>query len=309
MRTNRPFSLSFCITYHNEGPLLNELVEMVIAQEEAPEEILIYDDCSSRPPEGLPSSNRIRIIRGETNVGPALGRNIMLAQAKGDLIHFHDADDMISASWATTVRAALAYPDIDCVFCECRLERDGKVVERGQQLSQLAESGDLVNFAIEFGILVPTGVFRTEFLRKMGGYPIYWQSEDYAFHIQLSLAGPRFAIVWEPLVIIRSREEGRSSRERLSVFVDGLRILEDLRPSFAKNHFRVAGYKAFSAARTLFALGDEEGAAQGFAVARTFDTRPWARQPPHYRLAAGMFGPMAAERIGRIFRQATGRGA
>lgn len=305
----RAVSLTFCITYHNEGPLLNELVEMVLAQDEAPDEILIYDDCSFRPPKGLPHSSRVRVIRGQANVGPAKGRNAMLAQAKGDFIHFHDADDLVAPGWARAMRAVLADPSVDCVFCECRSKRDGQVMEGTQELSKLTESGDLVTFAIVPGILVPTGVFRTELVRNVGGYPAYWQSEDYAFHIRLALARPTFAIVLEPLVIIRWRPDGRSERERSRVFLDAVRILEELRPSLSKSHYSVAGCKAFDAARTLFNLGDEKGAAEGFAVARKFCTQPWARQPAHYRLAAATFGPMAAERIGRIFRHAAGRGA
>jgi hypothetical protein len=280
----------------------------VLAQDEAPDEILIYDDSSSLPPAGLPVSKCIRVIRGEVNMGPAQGRNAMLAQAAGDFIHFQDADDLIAPGWAKAVRAALADPSVDCVFCECRSENAGRVIERSQALSKLAESGDLLAFAISFGLLVPTGVYRTNLVRNVGGYPAYWQSEDYAFHIRLALAGPRFAIVPQPLVIIRVRPEGRSMRERSRVFIDAVRILGDLRPSLPKSHFFAAGCKAFTVGRNLFNLGDEKGATEGFAVARQFCNRPWAGQPAHYRLSAATFGPIAAERMGRIFRRATGRG-
>jgi glycosyltransferase involved in cell wall biosynthesis len=309
MRMNsHTVSLSFCITYHNEGPLLKELVEAVLTQDEAPDEILIYDDCSSLPPECLPDSNCIRVIRGEANVGPAQSRNAMLAQAAGNFIHFHDADDLLAPGWAKAVRAALADPSVDCVFCECNSEYAGRVIERSQSLSKLAESGDLLAFAISFGLFVPTGVYRTSLVRDVGGYPAYWQSEDYAFHIRLALAGPRFAIVPQPLVVIRLRPEGRSARERSRVFVDAVRILGDLRSSLPKSYFLAAGCKAFTVARNLFNLGDEKGAAEGFVVARQFCTQPWADQPAHYRLSAATFGPIAAERMGRIFRRATGRG-
>src|SRR5262249_59841323 len=131
-------------------------------------------------------------------------------------------------------------------------------------------------------------------------------SEDYAFHIRLALARPSFAIVLEPLAIIRLRTDRRSERERSRVFLDAVRILEELRPSLSKSYYSVAGCKAFHAARTLFALGDAEGAAEGFSVAMKYCNQPWAQQPAHYRLAATTVGPLAAEREARVFRQATG---
>lgn len=297
--------LSFCITYCNEGPLLNELVEAALAQADGPDEILVYDDCSDIPPSGLPVSDRVRVIRGAERLGPAKGRNALLAAATGEAIHFHDADDLVLPGWATAVRRGLANGE-DCVFVEFEARRGDRVMPWNMGLERLGKTEDLLGLCLRSPMLVSIGAYRTAFLRRIGGYPDYWQSEDYAFHLRVALAKPTYAVVLEPLVLIRLRNDGRSA-DKPRVFQDGLQVLRDLAADLPRSHHAIAGRKALSMSRTLFRLGDRPGAAAGFALARSLCDDPYAEQPPAYRWTAAALGPMAAETASRGFQDLKAR--
>src|ERR1043165_9541693 len=92
--------ISVLITYYNERQLLTECLESLEAQTDRPDEILIYDDCSTYPAKdyllpGLPA----RVIRGEENHGPSHGRNVLLEAARSECVHFHDSDDLFAPAW------------------------------------------------------------------------------------------------------------------------------------------------------------------------------------------------------------------
>jgi glycosyltransferase involved in cell wall biosynthesis len=287
--------LSFCITYCNEGPLLNELVEAALAQAEGPDEILVYDDCSDTPPSGLPLSDKVRVIRGAERLGPAKGRNALLAAATGDAIHFHDADDLVLPGWAAAVRRGLANGE-DCVFVEFEARRGAEVMPWSMGLAGLGKDEDLLGLCLRSPMLPAIGAYRAAFLRGIGGYPDYWQSEDYAFHLRVALARPTYSVATEPLVVIRLRADGRSA-DKPRVYLDGLQALRDLRGRLPASHHAIAGRKALSLARSLFRLGDRAGARAGFALARAFCPDPYAEQPRAYRWAAATVGPARAEQV------------
>ena len=77
--------LSVLITYHNEGELLTECLESLFQQEDRPDEVLIYDDASSVPAEKFVKYFPVKIIRGEKNKGPAIGRNKLWQKRPGTM--------------------------------------------------------------------------------------------------------------------------------------------------------------------------------------------------------------------------------
>ncbi|HEY0810451.1 MAG TPA: glycosyltransferase family 2 protein, partial [Longimicrobiales bacterium] len=87
--------LSVLITYYNEGRWLTDCLQSVLPQLTADDEVIVYDDASHTPAQAyLPDDSRVRLLRGKTNVGPARGRNELIAASTGTHIHFHDADDL-----------------------------------------------------------------------------------------------------------------------------------------------------------------------------------------------------------------------
>jgi glycosyltransferase involved in cell wall biosynthesis len=101
-------TIGLYITYHNERELLTELIQSVASGWDRPEEIIVYDDCSSFPAQHfVPSDETIKIIRGDENRGFAFGRNRLLERASADYVHFHDSDDFFLPGWLRCIRQAI----------------------------------------------------------------------------------------------------------------------------------------------------------------------------------------------------------
>src|SRR5205814_1237557 len=109
-------SLAVLITYHDEQHLLTRCVDSLMTQPERPDEIWIYDDASQHPASRfvLPELQEC-VIRGESNKGPAYGRNQLLAATTCTFVHFHDADDWFFDGWTHQVTSALN-ANLDVLF-------------------------------------------------------------------------------------------------------------------------------------------------------------------------------------------------
>ncbi|MBY0369586.1 glycosyltransferase, partial [bacterium] len=118
--------LGVLITYHNERGLLSECLHSLQLQAEPPEEIWIYDDASKYPAKDyLINGLDVKVIRGETGMGPSRGRNRLLGLAQSDYIHFHDADDFFRPGWAHGIREAIG-GNPDLILTELDSLRDGQ---------------------------------------------------------------------------------------------------------------------------------------------------------------------------------------
>jgi glycosyltransferase involved in cell wall biosynthesis len=92
----RPLVTVLIPVYNRAGPLV-EAVQSCIDQSWRPIEILVIDDGST---DDVPSALRrfgdqVRLIR-QDNGGDASARNLGLARAQGDFIHFLDSDDLLT---------------------------------------------------------------------------------------------------------------------------------------------------------------------------------------------------------------------
>ena len=86
--------LSIIIPTYNRPQLLSEAVNSALAQTIDDFEVIVVDDCSSRPI-NLPEHPRLRTIRLEQNQGGAAARNIGVEAARGKWITFLDDDDLL----------------------------------------------------------------------------------------------------------------------------------------------------------------------------------------------------------------------
>ena len=89
------FDISCIVPVYNGEHFLAEALDSVLAQSHPPMEIIVIDDGST---DGTPEvvaryREHVRYHRQE-NAGPAAARNAGLDIARGELIAFHDADDL-----------------------------------------------------------------------------------------------------------------------------------------------------------------------------------------------------------------------
>lgn len=88
-------TISVIIPAYNRRDVLPRAIRSVLDQKPAPLEILVADDAST---DGTPDWLQrefpsVKVLRLETNQGPAAARNRALAQARGRWITFLDSDD------------------------------------------------------------------------------------------------------------------------------------------------------------------------------------------------------------------------
>lgn len=91
--------ISYIITTYHRNELLLKAIDSVIEERILPSELIIIDDCGTKPVE-IPTDlqnrfdNNIHLIRNAQNKGVIEARNVGIAAAKYDYILFLDDDDV-----------------------------------------------------------------------------------------------------------------------------------------------------------------------------------------------------------------------
>ncbi len=113
--------VSVIIPVFNGARTLRRSIESVLAQRVTTDvalEIIVVDDGSTDDSVAIASALGVHVIQ-QPNSGPAAARNRGIAEARGDLLAFNDADD----AWthdrlARQVEALDASPELDFVICD-----------------------------------------------------------------------------------------------------------------------------------------------------------------------------------------------
>lgn len=294
-----PPTLAVVITYYEEGTLLTECLESLLWQTNVPEEVIVYDDASTTPAKDyLGKFSTVRILRGDRNVGPSVGRNRLLAETRSEFIHFHDCDDLFAPTWCTRIRGAMQTPDVDAIFAEMiSTKNDLPHGDRFLNLRGLVQEPDLLRFCLRGPILPSAATYRTERVREIGGYrENLWQSEDYDFHVRLALRNVKYHVILDPLVTKRVRSNSRSEQQA-EVWSSLWQALELLEPHIPSGYRNVLAERAAEVGSKLFALGNRDLARLAFQRAQAWGSPQFANRSLSYRWLAKALGPYHAERI------------
>jgi len=77
------------------------------------DQILLYDDASNDGTADLAEGMGIfTVLRGSTNIGPAGARNACIEAARGEFLHFHDADDRMLPHLNETLQLEIGDADV-----------------------------------------------------------------------------------------------------------------------------------------------------------------------------------------------------
>lgn len=274
--------LSLLITYYNEGEMLTECIDSLLASTMLPDEILIYDDCSPRPAEDfvVPHPN-IRIIRGETNRGASYARDYLLREAAGEYVHYHDTDDLFLPEWCEEImRAIEENPGVDLFINNWQWQETigGETitgVSHKNTAVQFEKSGrDPIKHFILNGANTPSMTFRRILAIDMGGYQTHNLTTglDWYFNLCLARHVKTCHLIDKPLVLVKFRsdsisrgEDGRPRMRRRSS--DRLVTYSYLLNELPEKYHPYLAQKALQKAVGLFRAGFEAEAQKTFDFA------------------------------------------
>jgi glycosyltransferase involved in cell wall biosynthesis len=126
------------IPAYNAATFLGEMLESLLAQPYRPIDVVVVDDGSTDATRAVAdgyvadhAAARLQVV-AQARGGPGAARNRGVALVRGDLIAFHDADDLCTPKCLALCVALLrARPEVDAVFgMECRfsvVDRSGPV--------------------------------------------------------------------------------------------------------------------------------------------------------------------------------------
>ena len=153
----RPLVTVLLPVYNRAGPLI-EAVQSCIDQSWRPIEILVVDDGST---DDVPAALRrfgdqVRLIRKD-NGGDASARNLGLAAAQGDFIHFLDSDDLLTPdAVANAVAAFNAVADADLCHGQGQWSDMRSTPPQTKPLHFREHANPVRALIVEFAFTVPT---------------------------------------------------------------------------------------------------------------------------------------------------------
>jgi glycosyltransferase involved in cell wall biosynthesis len=299
--------VSIVIPCWNGEAFVGEAIESALAQTWPNIEVIVVDDGST---DG--SVDVIRCfgerVRWETgpNRGACAARNRGVALARGELIQFLDADDVLMPEkLARMVPVARAAGRDAVVICDWEEER---LCGTARRISLCYRDEDPVVFCLERQLQTSSPLHWREKLKRIDGFDESLPcSQERDLHLRLACAGVRFVHVPEALYKVRRRAGSLSA--------DFVPILRQHRTIFARACEQLAACGQLTPARrAAFArtLARDGRASVRFgerALARDYFFRADAIVPGAavdvfgsrlLRAVAGTAGPIAAERLCRF---------
>ena len=187
-------------------------VNSVLAQTYKDFELIVVDDNPAGSEERALTERvmkevtdpRVIYIQNEHNLGGAGSRNRAIDLAKGEYIAFLDDDDMYLPDRLKVQVEAMKEHDWDvCVMdgATFKYETGEPVSERHQRLWEGMTNDELIRSHLMYHISgTNTFMFRTDFIRKIGGFDIVPSCQEY-FLMQKALdAKPRFGYLSVTLI-------------------------------------------------------------------------------------------------------------
>ena len=172
--SNQPL-VSIIIPTFNRRQFVSDAIDSGLAQTHAHCEIIVVDDGSDDdtiPYLRRKYGERIRLF-SQKNQGPGIARNRGIAEARGEFIHFLDADDQLLPE---NVAACLAIfrqrPNISVVYSHYQfVAPDGVTPQETPPFEQFSEDPFCELLAMTgCHILISSSMYRAEALRSVGGF-------------------------------------------------------------------------------------------------------------------------------------------
>jgi glycosyltransferase involved in cell wall biosynthesis len=268
--------VSIVIPCFNTEKYIGEAIESALSQTYANKEVIVVDDGSSDKSLAVIQAfgERIRWLSG-ANVGAAEARNKGVAVARGELLQFLDADDLLYPQ-----KLAQQVP-LSVEFCPGMVFCDADVVDlasnrhRGRWGTGSVSTEDAVIHTLRTVVQTSGPLHWRESFERVGGFRSEAGAcDDRDLHLRLACAGIKFHHISNVLYMMRRMETSLTKRDPIGGLRVQYRIGEDafdfLDRSGALNEGRRASFAGFFAGtgRRAFRLGATEFAKECFYRAR-----------------------------------------
>ncbi|MBR6091472.1 MAG: glycosyltransferase family 2 protein [Bacteroidales bacterium] len=193
---------------------IKNAIDSVLAQTYKDFEMIIVDDnpvdseerkLTEEVIKGV-SDPRVHYVQNEKNLGGAGSRNVAIDMAKGEYVAFLDDDDMYLPDRLKVQVEAMMANDWDvCVMdgATFKYETGEPVSERHQHLWAGMSNDDLIRSHLMYHISGTNSfMFRTEFIRKIGGFDIVPSCQEYILMQKALDAMPKFGYL--PVTLIKN---------------------------------------------------------------------------------------------------------
>jgi glycosyltransferase involved in cell wall biosynthesis len=215
--------ISVVMPVHNALPHLDLAVNSILEQTYSNFEFVIFDDASTdgsseRLQHWAGRDPRIRLVRGERNLGPAASSNRVVGLAAADIIARMDADDVsLPERLERQVELLEERADVGLVGTMCKVIDSAGRDLRGPEYWRIARKSLIAPF--------PHGsiMFRRELFDAVGGYRDeceYW--EDLDFVLRMSRRS-KILVISSPLYLYRqspTSTRAASDQDRVERAVD-----------------------------------------------------------------------------------------
>jgi glycosyltransferase involved in cell wall biosynthesis len=194
--------VSVVVPVYNGERFLAETLESVFAQDFDAFEVIVVDDGSTDSTADIARSFPVRYTYQE-NRGPSAARNAALGLARGELIAFVDADDLLPPDKLRTQACYLAkHPETACV-----LGRQEWILEDGIEPGALQRDR---LYGVLGGIQLVSAMIRRNVLEPLGGFdPSYRYAEDRDLFVRMREHGLKIDVL--PDVVLYKRLHGANA--------------------------------------------------------------------------------------------------
>ena len=199
---------------YNRAKYISNAIDSVVLQTYPDWELLVIDDnkpdSDARKATAEVMSHytdpRIHYIQNEKNMGGAGARNVGISHAKGEYIAFLDDDDMYLPDRLRVQVEAMEKNGWDvCVMdgATFKYETGEPVSERHQHLWEGMSNDELIRSHMMYHISGTNSfMFRTDFIRKIGGFDMVPSCQEYILMQKALDAKPKFGYL--PVTLIKN---------------------------------------------------------------------------------------------------------
>ena len=199
--------ISVIIPTYNRADRILKAISSVLSQTYPVEEVIVVDDCSKDNTQDVIKGikdERVKYYCLEKNGGAGAARNFGVQKAKGDLIAFHDSDDIwVENKLEAQIRYLESNPTVGLVYSayEMMLSYGIRHTVPDRQSGQVLEGKMLPGLFVRNTIGAPTMLLpRNIFLEEQGFDEKMRSLEDWDFAIRIA---SKYEIGFVPEALVR----------------------------------------------------------------------------------------------------------